>query len=237
MMSKIKTGIEGLDALISGGFPQGRTCLIAGEPGTGKTTLCMQFLLEGVATGQKGVYITIDEKPEHLVADAKALGWDIQPYLEKGLLQILDVTHYFTPSKLGQMEGIDSEKIITEIMAFIQKSQAIRVAVDPIAPLVFASKTASQVVEYIRQLVFTLEAAQSYTTLLTSYVPVGSEKISLHGIEEFAVSGIIVLRLVNLNHKFVRTIRVRKMRGTRVDLSEYSFEILPNRGLVLRQPV
>ena len=237
MTEKIKTGIEGLDALMYGGIPMGRTCLVAGEPGTGKTILCLQFLLEGVSKGEKGVYITIDEKPEHIISDAEALGWNIRPYLESGALQIFDVTHYFSTSRLGEFDGVNIDQITEEILKFIRSSEAVRLAVDPVAPLVFAANTVSQVVEYIRRLVFLLEAGSVCTTLMTSYVPVGSEKVSHHGIEEFAASGIIVLRLTNLNHKFVRTIRVRKMRGTRVDLSEYSFEILPNRGIVLRQPV
>ncbi len=236
-MEKLKTGIEGLDTLLYGGIPKGRACLIAGEPGTGKTLFSLQFLLEGLQEGQRAIYITIDEKPEHLISDALALGWDLRPYLESGALQILDVTGYFSTSDLGENEGIDVSQIIKDIVEFVQKNKADRLAIDPIAPLVFTGHGTSQVVAYIRRLIFTLESEASCTTLMTSYVPVGSEKISHHGIEEFAASGIILLRLTQLNQKYIRTIRVRKMRGTRIDLSEYSFEILPNRGLVLRQPV
>lgn len=236
-MEKLKTGVEGLDALLYGGIPVGRSCLVAGEPGTGKTLFSLQFLLEGLHAGQKALYITIDEKPEHLLLDAEALGWDLKPFLESGLLQILDVTSYFSTTHFDKNDGIDVERITQDIVGFVQKHQVHRLAIDPIAPLVFSGHSTSQVVAYIRKLIFLLESQADCTTLLTSYVPVGSEKISHHGIEEFAASGIILLRLAQINNKFIRTIRIRKMRGTRIDLSEYSFEILPQRGLVLRQPV
>jgi circadian clock protein KaiC len=235
MIEKIKSGIEGLDSLLSGGIPKGRSFLVAGEPGTGKTIFSLQFLLEGVNEGKKALYITIDEKPEHLIADAQALGWDLMAHLESGMLQILDVTSYFSSTKLGETEGVDIDKITDDIIAFVRNHAIERLAIDPIAPLVFSGHGTHLVVEYIRRLIFLLESDWSCTTLLTSYVPVGSEKISLHGIEEFASSGIILLRLTPINHKYVRTIRIRKMRGTRIDLSEYSFEILPQRGVVLRQ--
>ncbi len=237
MIEKLKTGIEGLDALLYGGLPKGRAVLIAGEPGTGKTLLCLQFLLEGLSHGEKAIYITIDEKPEHLLLDAESLGWELGPYLATGQLQILDVTRYFSTAQIDENEGVDVTRITEDIVAFVGEHRASRVAIDPVAPLVFSGHGASYVVAYIRRLIFLLESLPDCTTLLTSYVPVGSDKLSHHGIEEFMASGIILLRLTQLNQKYVRTLRVRKMRGTRVDLSEYSFEILVNRGLVLRQPV
>lgn len=236
-MQKISSGIEGFDKLLSGGFPQGRTYLVAGEPGTGKSLFCMQFLLEGLKKGEKTVFITIDEKPEHLVEDCIELGWNLTPYLENGSLQLMDVSKYFSASQLGSYDGINVTKIIEDILTYIRKCGATRLAIDPIAPLIFTDQPIPEVVEYIRQLIFALESIEGCTTLLTSYSPVGSDKVSHHGIEEFAASGIVLLRLAKVNNTYVRTIRARKIRGTRVDLTEYSFEILSERGLVLRQPI
>jgi len=236
-MNHIKTGVEGLDTLLFGGFPIGRSILVSGEPGTGKTILCLQFLLEGLSNGEKALFITIDEKPDHLIADALALGWDLIPYLQTGQLQIMDVTSYFSTTSIGEYDGINIDQIIHDVMLHVRNTGATRLAIDPIAPLVFSGNGSPKVVEYIRKLIFELEASQLCTTLLTSYVPVGSDKVSHHGIEEFAASGIIVLKLASINQKYIRTLRVRKMRGTRIDLTEYSFEILSSRGLVLRQAV
>ncbi|MFA5879221.1 MAG: ATPase domain-containing protein [Candidatus Margulisiibacteriota bacterium] len=235
-MEKITSGIEGFDKLLFGGFPKGRAYLIAGEPGTGKTIFCLQYLLAGAKLGQKGVYISIDEKPEQVIADAASLGWDLNSYLKVGLLQIIDVSNYFSTSKIGE-NGINIEHIVNDILGYVKKSGASRLAIDPIAPLVFAENKIPEVAEYIRKLIFAIEENEFCTTLLTSYVPVGSITFSQHGIEEFVASGIVLLKLGKVDNKFIRTIWVKKMRGTRIDLSEVSFEILPRRGIILRQPI
>ncbi len=234
-MIKIPSGVEGLDKLLSGGFPRGRSYLVAGEPGTGKTILTLQFLLAGIQQGERALFVTIDEKPEHIIMDMEALGWNVRPHLESGTFQILDVTSYFSPSPTDPV--MPNEKVIDDIINFIKKSGATRIGIDPVSPLVFAERKTPEVTGYIRKLISSLEDLNLCTTLLTSYVPVGSDKVSQHGIEEFAASGIILLRFANVHNKNIRTIWVRKMRGTRIDLSEYSFEILPERGIVLRQPI
>ena len=236
-MEKVSSGVEGFDQLIYGGFPKGRSYLVAGEPGTGKTIFLLQFLLQGIKEGEKGIYISIDEKPEQIVADALALGWDLSPQLEKGMLQIIDVTSYFSSIKHSDGSVINIDDIVNDILGYVKKSGASRLAIDPIAPLIFSSHQYPNVVEYIRKLVFSIEENINCTSLLTSYIPFGSNKVSSFGIEEFAASGIVVLKLVDHHSKKIRSISVRKMRGTRVNLSEYSFEILSDRGITLRQPL
>ena len=234
-MEKIDSGIEGFDKLLYGGIPKGRAYLISGEPGTGKTIFSLQYLLHGISLGEKCVYISIDEKPEHVIMDAEALGWNVKPYLENGSLQIIDVTQYFETSHTNE-SGIDINKVIELILGYVKKHNISRLAIDPVAPLIFSDDDFPNAVEYIRKLIFSVENNTGCTTLMTSYVPVGSDKVSSIGVEEFACSGIITLNLVKLNNKRIRTVGIRKMRGTRIDLTEYSFEILPERGVVLRQP-
>jgi len=236
-MERVSSGIEGFDTLVSGGFPAGRTYLVAGEPGTGKTLFCLQFLIQGAQQGQKGIYISIDERPEHVIFNAEALGWEIRSHLESGMIQILDVTTYFSKSQVSGEGGIQIDHIVEDILGYVEKMGARRLAIDPIAPLVFSGRNNPDITEYIRRLVFALEDNAQCTTLLTSYVPVGTDRVSQHGIEEFAASGIIVLKLSKMNGKCIRTVWVRKMRATKIDLSEHSYEILPKRGLVLRHPV
>jgi len=235
-MQKVTSGIEGFDQLLFGGFPQGRSYLVSGEPGAGKTIFTLQFLLEGLKNNEKTIYISIDEKPEHVIADAEALGWPLKEYLEKGTFRIIDVTSNFASAQMGA-GGIDIDRIISDVLAFVREFEATRLVIDPIAPLIFSERHIPEVAEYIRRLIFAIEDNHGCTTLLTSYAPVGTDKVSHHGVEEFAASGIIILKLEKLNTKYIRTVRVKKMRGTRVDLSEYSFEILPQRGIVLRQPI
>ncbi len=236
-IKRIPSGIQGLDQLVFGGLPEGRAYLVSGEPGTGKTIFSLQFLLEGLKNKQKAIYITIDEKPEHVISDALALGWDIRSYLEDGSLSIIDITSYFSSNTDSEGNKLNAKKIVERIMEFVNNVKPQRIVIDPIAPLILTDDSIPDVIEYIRSAIFEIESVPNCTSLLTSYIPVGSTKVSCFGIEEFASSGIIHLRLLSQNNKRIRTIHIRKMRGTRIDLSEYSFEILPERGVTLRQAI
>lgn len=236
-MDKLNVGVEGLDPLLFGGLPKGRSYLVSGEPGTGKTIFCLQFLLTGLQNGERAMYVTFDEKPDHIIADAKELGWDLEPYFEKGLLQILDVTTYFGSLKKADGSTLDLEKTIYNISKLIQDQGVSRLAMDPIVPIILMQEQTPEVIGYIRQLIFTLESKKTCTSLMTSYVPVGSQRLSSHGVEEFAASGIFVLKLLFQDHQKIRGISIRKMRGSCIDFNDYHFDILKNRGIVIRQAI
>src|ERR1700709_516247 len=72
---KARTGIWGLDNILSGGFSRGHIFLVEGAPGTGKTTVALQFLLEGSRAGEKSLYITLSETERELREGAKSHGW------------------------------------------------------------------------------------------------------------------------------------------------------------------
>ena len=75
--TRISTGIKGLDDILCGGLTPQRVYLVEGQPGTGKTTLGLQYLLEGVAHGQSGLYITLSETEDELRAVAESHGWNL----------------------------------------------------------------------------------------------------------------------------------------------------------------
>jgi circadian clock protein KaiC len=83
---KVSTGIAGLDNILRGGFPRNRIYLLEGNPGTGKTTLGLQFLLEGARIGEQGLFITLSESREELVSVAHSHGWSLES------LNICDLT-------------------------------------------------------------------------------------------------------------------------------------------------
>src|SRR6476469_10073921 len=72
-----KTGIAGLDHILGGGLPRHRLYMIEGDPGVGKTTLGLQFLLEGARNGEKVLYITLSETKDELMGVAHSHGWDL----------------------------------------------------------------------------------------------------------------------------------------------------------------
>jgi circadian clock protein KaiC len=73
----VSTGIAGLDSLLNGGLPSTHVYLVEGDPGSGKTTLGLQFLLEGVARGEKVLYVTLSETASELGAVAASHGWSL----------------------------------------------------------------------------------------------------------------------------------------------------------------
>jgi circadian clock protein KaiC len=77
-VDRCATGIEGLDAILLGGLPRNRLYLVQGDPGVGKTTLALQFLLEGLKNNERGLYVTLSETKDELVAVAKSHGWSLE---------------------------------------------------------------------------------------------------------------------------------------------------------------
>src|SRR5690242_18718908 len=73
----VKTGIRGLDEVLMGGLPANRLYLVEGMPGTGKTTLALQFLIEGRQSGERGLYVTLSETTEELLQVAESHGWSL----------------------------------------------------------------------------------------------------------------------------------------------------------------
>lgn len=83
-------GVTEIDALIEGGVPRGAAVLVAGEAGTGKSVMCLEFILAGIREGEPGVYVTADE-PGRVLETAASLGWDLRGAIEDGYARIVQV--------------------------------------------------------------------------------------------------------------------------------------------------
>jgi len=77
---RLRTGVGGLDDILDGGLPKGHLYLLEGDPGTGKTTIALQFLLEGVAKGEPGMYVTLSESKRELEQVAESHGWSTEGF-------------------------------------------------------------------------------------------------------------------------------------------------------------
>lgn len=232
-LARISTGIQGLDQLISGGFLSGKVYLISGEAGTGKTIFGLQYIFNGLIRGESGIYVSGDEKPNHLIVDAQSLGWDFDKYVKEQKLGLLDVSPYFANMRLGK-EKVDVRTVVTDLTKHVRRIDAKRIVIDPIAPLVFGEECSACVQEYVRSLIFAIEDNLQCTTVITSGILSGSSALSRYGVEEFVAEGVIVLSTDKRNGQRVRTLFIRKMRSTATDLNDHTFEILPNKGIVIR---
>ena len=228
---RISTGIPELDLLIEGGLRAGKTYLVVGEPGTGKTVFGLQFLVTGLMEKEKGLYIAIDEKPADVIEQAASLGWDLAPFIESREFLILDASAYFnTRVNDGANKGVDVERVVSDLKNYIARMGASRVVIDPVGPLLFSRDATSRALDQARMLFYGLQANTQTTNLLTTY----SVQRNVHGIEEYLVSGTFVLDMELANSRFVRTLSIEKMRSTALAPAQYVFNIVQDRGIVLQ---
>ncbi|HKZ45729.1 MAG TPA: ATPase domain-containing protein [archaeon] len=216
-LKRVKTGIPGLDALMSGGIPEGNVTLVSGECGVGKTTLGMQYLVYGAKKKEPGVFFTIEEDPERLKFYQMLLGWDIEELERKKMLRIVQ------PSLLKWKEIYTPNLLIDSIKKSIEETKAKRFVLDAVSALGYYIKD----VFNLRRLIFTLSnmlKEKGCTSLIVSEIPEASTQLSTFGIEEYAADGVIVLRTLKVGESFIRTVCVRKMRGT-----DHSTKICPMR--------
>jgi KaiC/GvpD/RAD55 family RecA-like ATPase len=90
-MENLPTGVEGLDLLMNGGYPKGKSILVTGPPGSGKTILGLHFLHRSCQDGRKCILVLTRELTEDLLAQARSLGIDLEPFIEKGQLNIRNI--------------------------------------------------------------------------------------------------------------------------------------------------
>ncbi len=233
--SRVATGIEGLDQLIGGGLLAGKVYLVSGESGTGKTVFGLQYLYYGLLRGENCIYISGDEKASHLVVDAGSLGWDFDKYVRERRLLLLDVAPYLADIRVGKKKEVDVRTVVNDLTKQVKSVNAKRIVIDPIAPLVFVPEHSAFVQEYVRDLILAIEDSLGCTIVITSGIITGTSKLSRYGIEEFVSEGVIVLGVEMRDGKHVRALYLRKMRSTATDIEEHVFEIVLDRGIVIKE--
>jgi circadian clock protein KaiC len=210
-ISRIPSGIKGLDALIEGGFPAPSVILVSGSAGSGKTTLAFQFLLEGARRGEKGLYIsTLSERTEWMLRFMSTYTFFDPKYLEDGTLIYEDIGK--------DLVDLDDMKIIIKINEIIAEHTPQRIVIDPI-------NVVNNYVDNYRQFLFelvTLLKNWSAVTLLTGEVKEGQkypEDVA------YTADGIISLIMKNEGDIIKRYVQILKMRGTKHSMSNHPLEI------------
>jgi KaiC/GvpD/RAD55 family RecA-like ATPase len=231
--ARASSGIRGLDELLAGGFPANRAVLISGDPGTGKSTFGLQFLAAGIMTGEPGVCVSVDQKPQHLLHDAAPYGWNLDSAVATGMLTVLDASPYFTATRNTSKSAIpiDARNMATELSKQIRRTGAKRLVIDSLTSLVPPLMTRSEAHDYLRSLVLSLEDNMGCTVLLTSRACSPGDPQAICEAAGYLVSGILELGIRRSGGSFVRTLFVKKMRGTSIEPGEYPFQIEPSAGL------
>lgn len=228
MPLRVTTGTPELDALLEGGFPAKRVILLAGESGTGKTVFALRFVAAGIAQGESAVYVSLDQKPQHLLEDVRRITDGLDAAVAAGMLRVLDASPYFTASRnKNRTLPIDARNVATDLSHQVAQVKATRLVIDSLTSLVPPDLARGAAHDYLRSLILALEDNLGCTVLLTSRTETAGPQ-GIGEAAEYLASGVVLLRMLptdGAQHR--RTVFVKKMRNTHVEPREVPFYIRP----------
>src|ERR1700722_12797754 len=133
-LQKARTGIAGLDEITGGGLPKGRTTIVCGGPGCGKTMLGIEFLVRGALEfDEPGVLMAFEETPEEIASNVASLGFNIQELADHKKL-FLDYI-YVEPSEIQETGDYDLEGLFIRLQSAVEEVGAKRVMFDTLEAL------------------------------------------------------------------------------------------------------
>ena len=214
------TGITGLDAVLAGGLPRDRLYLVEGTPGTGKTTLALQFLLEGQRLGERGMYVTLSEGADELRASAATHGWALDGLSIVELVPEADLSSEQEQTLLHPAE-FELGEATRRILEGVEQERPARLVVDSLSELRLLAQTA---LRYRRQILALKHRFTSHrcTVLLLDDQVAEPRDLQLHSIAH----GVIALQLSSNNYGAERrSLNVVKMRGVRFHGGHHDYTI------------
>lgn len=221
ILSKAPSGIQGLDEVTGGGLPRGRPTLVCGDAGCGKTLFATEFLARGILEyGEPGVFMSFEESPEELTANASSLGFDL-----KGLAQSkqLSIDHVLVErSDIEESGEYNLDGLFFRLELAIEEVGAKRVVLDTIESIFSSLPNEGLLRSELRRL-FRWLKDRGMTVVITGEKGQGS--LTRQGLEEYVSDCVIFLDHRVVNQISTRRLRVVKYRGTLHGTNEYPFLI------------
>ncbi len=216
--SRISTGIEGLDAMVEGGFIRGDMHLLAGAPGTGKTIFASSFAYNAVTKlKEKVVYATFEESAEYLVRNMKKIGIDLGAAEKSGNLKVID---------LDALKGKELEDNIQLLLLAIKETKSTVLVIDSLTALLLATESKFELRAFMKSFYKTLKN-EGVTTLMTITTTPGAG----FGIEGFVADSVTLLENVVDKDQFKTRMIILKMRGTEPSKRYHSVIFSPKMGV------
>lgn len=222
-MKKLSTGINSLDSILAGGLIEKRNYLIRGDPGSGKTTLGLHFLHEGISQQEQVLYITFAEPVPDIRGNGRVFNFEVD---EMEFLDLSPGVESFDADEVGQLFDRTSKEVsytIQSIKETVQEKNPARVLVDPVNPLRYLFRQENEYRKCISGFIHYLKR-QSATTLFTS-------QSNLHFTDndlQYLTDGIINLRKKN----GVSEIEIGKYRGSSFQKGTHTYDIT-RRGITI----
>jgi circadian clock protein KaiC len=220
---RIATGVSGLDDILNGGLPQGHLYLVEGDPGTGKTTLALQFLLEGIRQGEPVIYVTLSESRKELEQVAESHGWSTESlhiYEMAPPDDDLSPEAQYTVFHPSEVELADT---ITAILKQVDATQPRRVVFDSLSELRMLARDPLKYRRQILALKRHFADTSCSVLLLDDRTAEGSHDLQLQSIAH----GVIILQSQERDFGVKRRrIEIRKLRGSsfREGFHDYTIE-------------
>lgn len=225
-IEKAPSGVPGLDDLTGGGLPRGRTTLVCGGPGCGKTLFATQFLVRGATDhGEPGVLISFEESAAQMSANVRSLGWDLTSLTADGKLA-LDSIGTAISAAVGDW---DLEALIIRLQLAIDSIGATRVVLDTIEVLFDTLPQRDRLRIALRRL-FSWLQDRGVTAVVTAER--GDGQLTRNGLEEYVSDCVILLDQRVRDQVATRRMRIVKYRGTSHDTDEFPF-VIDERGIAV----
>ena len=215
-MNKVKTGIPGLDELMQGGIQQGRSVLVTGAPGTGKSILALQFIIAGAQQGEPGLFISAEESAAQVRQNARDIGFPIDKYEKEGKIVLME-------------QEMSSKKLVSIAtpLSIIKKKGIKRVALDSLT--LFDYMHVAGEMDYRREVLSFIQVMKEsgVTLFATSEKTITDTTVMRYEAEDFLFDGVILLIAVRKGASFERVVHVVKMRGQSHLLDMFPLKIGP----------
>ena len=220
-VTKVPTGIPGLDEITRGGLPAGRPTLVCGGPGSGKTLLGITFLVNGaVRFDEPGVLMSFEENAEELAQNVGSLGFDLAGLVEDKKL-VVDYVHV-DRSEIEETGEYDLEGLFVRLEHAVNSVGAKRVLLDTIESL-FAGLENETILRAELRRLFRWLRDRNLTVVITGEK--GETTLTRHGLEEYVTDAVIQLDHRVHDQISTRRLRVVKYRGSHHGTNEYPFLI------------
>lgn len=231
-LERLSTGVKELDALLQGGIPRGFLVAVTGEPGTGKTVLCLHFIWQGVVEGDRVIYVTTEESRESVVRQAEVLGMSMSRALDEGKLIVIDALLGIDRWGLRSLNPEDMVEKVLEAKKEMGYGRA-RLAIDSMSAFWLDKPAMARKYSYFMKKVL---SKWDFTVLATTQYAITTSEAFGFGLEHIA-DGIIRFRRVVRGGKLRRLLLVEKMRQTSHDLRMYEVVIEEGKGMRLVGPI
>jgi len=221
------TGISELDAMLHGGLMRGDVTLVVGSAGTGKTTLALQYLVNGATKfNENGLYITFEQMPAQIYRDAASFGWDIRKLEAEGKLRVVCTS----PPVLAQF--VESRNPIDAIIAEIDAKRIVVDSISHLESFIPAPELRGELYRLVNHL-----KMKELTSIFTSesHEVFGNHRVVTGVGLSFLVDCIILLRVVEIQSSLKKALTILKIRGSDHDKQLREFEITPQ-GIEIREP-